>query len=140
MNMLRNAVGFLQVIRKTALSDSVIYQRGSLQIVDLKATPGSSDFAIASETGFHVVQSSRYFTLCQFQLLTGRQHQIRKHCALVGHALVGDPRYGEPKYNAMIAERYNNPRMFLHCVSIALLGQKFASPLSKEFTAILAPS
>ncbi len=94
---------------------------------------------IPCETGFHVVQSSRYFTLCEFQLLTGRQHQIRKHCTLAGHALVGDPRYGEPKYNKMIAERYHNPRMFLHCASVGLLGKKFASPLPKEFTAILAP-
>ena len=95
---------------------------------------------VACETGFHITQSSRYFTLCEFQLLTGRQHQIRKHCALAGHALVGDPRYGEPKYNAMIADRYKNPRMFLHCASVALLGQTFASPLPNEFAAILAPS
>lgn len=34
------------------------------------------------------------FTLMQFQLETGRTHQIRVHSAHIGHPVVGDPVYG----------------------------------------------
>lgn len=34
------------------------------------------------------------YTLMRFQLKTGRTHQIRVHCAWLGHPIVGDPIYG----------------------------------------------
>ena len=45
-------------------------------------------------TDFCVI--SRYFgyTLCSFDLKTGRTHQIRVHAKHLGHPIVGDPVYG----------------------------------------------
>lgn len=37
------------------------------------------------------------YTLIQFQLETGRTHQIRVHSAQMGHPIVGDPDYGSSK-------------------------------------------
>lgn len=37
------------------------------------------------------------YTLVQFQLDTGRTHQIRVHSAQMGHSIVGDPDYGSGK-------------------------------------------
>ncbi|MGB3297912.1 MAG: RluA family pseudouridine synthase [Phormidesmis sp.] len=37
------------------------------------------------------------YTLIQFQLDTGRTHQIRVHSAYMGHPIVGDPDYGSGK-------------------------------------------
>jgi 23S rRNA pseudouridine1911/1915/1917 synthase len=34
------------------------------------------------------------FTLLEASLRTGRTHQIRVHCAYIGHPVVGDPTYG----------------------------------------------
>jgi tRNA pseudouridine65 synthase len=75
---------------------------------------------VACETRFRSLRNSKYFTWLEFKLLTGRQHQIRKHCALAGRALIGDPRYGNPKYNQKISELYGFHRMALHCTSLTL--------------------
>ena len=37
------------------------------------------------------------FTLCRFQLQTGRTHQIRVHAKHMGHPVAGDPVYGFKK-------------------------------------------
>lgn len=37
----------------------------------------------------------RGFSLIQFRLLTGRTHQIRRHCALHSHPILGDDKYGD---------------------------------------------
>jgi 23S rRNA pseudouridine1911/1915/1917 synthase len=41
-----------------------------------------------------VVERRPATTMLEVQLLTGRAHQIRIHCAVVGHPLVGEPLYG----------------------------------------------
>lgn len=58
--------------------------------------------------------STDYLALVDAQIITGRQHQIRKHSALAGHPIVGDPRYNDQKYNAKMAQIYKTERMFLH--------------------------
>lgn len=86
------------------------------------------------ETHFRKLKESAYFSWLQFEILTGRQHQIRKHCVLSGHALIGDPRYGNPKYNAKIAKIYGFERMALHCSEMQLSsGVKLQSASPPEF-------
>ncbi|MCC6137591.1 MAG: RNA pseudouridine synthase, partial [Bdellovibrionaceae bacterium] len=95
---------------------------------------------VACETRYKTVTANTYFTHCEFQLITGRQHQIRKHTALVKHALVGDPRYNDPKYNKKIAEIYKHTRMLLHCSSVDILEHSFKCDLPKEFADLLPPT
>ncbi len=47
-------------------------------------------------------------TLLELRLHSGRQHQIRRQLADLGHPLYGDRRYGGPCPDAL-------PRLFLHC-------------------------
>ncbi|MBX2935063.1 MAG: RluA family pseudouridine synthase [Ferruginibacter sp.] len=50
-----------------------------------------------SVTGYEVIQEHKYFSLLQFQLHTGRTHQIRVHCKNMGHPLACDEIYGDGK-------------------------------------------
>ncbi len=45
-------------------------------------------------TQWQVQERLGNYTLVQFHLETGRTHQIRVHCAWLGHAIVGDALYG----------------------------------------------
>ncbi len=49
-----------------------------------------TDFEVAARFGSE-------FTLCKFDLQTGRTHQIRVHAKHLGHPVVGDPVYGYKK-------------------------------------------
>jgi 23S rRNA pseudouridine955/2504/2580 synthase/23S rRNA pseudouridine1911/1915/1917 synthase len=48
-----------------------------------------------SLTRLRVVERFRMATLVECELVTGRQHQIRVHCAAIGHPLLVDPDYGQ---------------------------------------------
>ncbi|MGE3975919.1 MAG: RluA family pseudouridine synthase [Bdellovibrionales bacterium] len=88
---------------------------------------------VACETRYEVLKSNQYFSFCEFQLMTGRQHQIRKHCALHNHAIVGDARYGDKKYNEKMAQFYKTNRMHLHSSRLEILDYKIESPLPVDF-------
>jgi 23S rRNA pseudouridine1911/1915/1917 synthase len=45
-------------------------------------------------TRFEVKKRFEFLTLLALRLATGRTHQIRVHCAHIGHPLFGDPTYG----------------------------------------------
>lgn len=45
-------------------------------------------------THMRVVKRFSHYTLCEFELKTGRTHQIRVHAKHIGHPVVGDDVYG----------------------------------------------
>lgn len=97
---------------------------------------------VQAKTLYKVLKSNKFFSLVEFQLMTGRQHQIRKHAALAKHAIVGDTRYGDQKYNDRMAEIYGTDRMFLHAFRLRLAvnggrPQTFETPVPPEFTRML---
>lgn len=51
----------------------------------------------AAVTHWQLLERLGNYSLVQFQLETGRTHQIRVHSAYEGHPLVGDPDYGSGK-------------------------------------------
>jgi len=105
-----------------------------------KNPAGLTAARVACETHFHVLQKSKFFSYCDFNLITGRQHQIRKHAALSNHSLVGDPRYCDKKYNKKIYGLYKTKRLFLHCTKIEILGMVFESQAPNEFGKLLLDS
>ena len=46
-------------------------------------------------TDYKVLQRFTNATLVEFSLLTGRTHQIRVHCKMLGHSIIGDDVYGK---------------------------------------------
>lgn len=68
------------------------------------------------------------FTLCRFDLQTGRTHQIRVHAKHLGHPVVGDPVYGFKK------QKFNLDGQLLHAAKLEL-----THPVSKERMTFCAP-
>lgn len=79
---------------------------------------GKSSDRIKAETQVQIVRCSNYFSEIKAQILTGRQHQIRKHAAIAKHPVVGDPRYNDRVYNDKIFSIYNFERMLLHAETL----------------------
>lgn len=69
------------------------------------------------------------FTVMQFQLETGRTHQIRVHSAQMGHPVVGDPLYGSGRSVGV-----NLPGQALHAWKLTL-----QHPVSGEWIEAIAP-
>ena len=71
-----------------------------------------------AQTKVQVLRTNKFFTEVYIELVTGRQHQIRKHAAIAKHAVVGDPRYSDKKYNDNVAKIYGVKRMHLYAEKI----------------------
>lgn len=83
----------------------------------LRAVGEQGDEAI---TNWKALKSFDNKTLLEIKTVTGRTHQIRVHCAHIGHALVGDEMYG-----AKVTEYMK--RAALHCYKV-----KIIHPITKE--------
>ncbi|MEZ0391885.1 MAG: RluA family pseudouridine synthase [Pseudobdellovibrionaceae bacterium] len=131
----RKVQKFYQGIVAGSLPEKGVWNHSlSDQAEGWKNPAGLAQNRIPCETHFQVLKFSNYFSWLEFEILTGRQHQIRKHCALAGRALIGDPRYGNPKYNQKIAELYSFNRMALHCWKIILEDNtSLEAPVPPEF-------
>jgi 23S rRNA pseudouridine1911/1915/1917 synthase len=89
-------------------------------------------------TRYRAVETFTRVTLLALRLESGRTHQIRVHCASIGHPVVGDPTYG----------RRPNPwglrRQALHAARLAFdhpsgVGPLvFTSPLPADIAGALA--
>lgn len=55
-------------------------------------------------TEWRILDSNQDYSCIELHLLTGRTHQARAHCAILGHPILGDVRYGS---------RYGNTRLQL---------------------------
>jgi len=80
---------------------------------------------VSAKTQYKNILSNQYFSQVDIVLATGRQHQIRKHAALAGHAIIGDDRYGNRQYNRMIQQRYGT-------VQLCLCAKKLTIELQSE--------
>ena len=98
----------------------------------------SPDKGKLAVTDFEVLKRYRQnYTLCRFDLHTGRTHQIRVHARHMGHPVVGDRTYGIKK------QKFNLSGQLLHAWRLELVhpttGEKmqFEAPLPEYFTGVL---
>jgi len=85
----------------------------------------------------HVVERLPGYTLLSVDLRTGRTHQIRVHCAYIGHPVAGDTRYAPRQ-----APPRGLARQFLHAALLEITlptGERrvFVSPLPDDLAAVL---
>ncbi len=103
---------------------------------DRKKMAVSNDGKLAI-TRFEVVERFNGYTLCRFDLHTGRTHQIRVHSKYIGHPIVGDLVYGYAKQkfktNGQLLHAYKLE--FVHPVSGKNLS--FECPIPDYFEKIL---
>jgi 23S rRNA pseudouridine1911/1915/1917 synthase len=92
-----------------------------------------------ARTHWQLLERLGDYSLLRFKLDTGRTHQIRVHCAHIGHPLVGDATYGRCRKLPM-----ELPGQALHAVQLGLdhplSGERlvFEAPLPEVFERLLA--
>lgn len=63
------------------------------------------------------IANSRYttsrYSLLECQPLTGRYHQIRKHCAHMSHHIIGDTMHGKGEHNQIFRDHFDLERLLL---------------------------
>ena len=79
-------------------------------------------------THYTVLERLEKYTYMQFQLETGRTHQIRVHMAHIGHPVVGDKVYG-PKKDAF---KLNGQLLHAQCLG-------FIHPIGDEYMEFQVP-
>ena len=92
-----------------------------------------------ARTLYSVVERFEGATLLACTLITGRTHQIRVHCAHIGHAVIGDPTYSGRQWRNLVNEKArtacrNFPRQALHSRNLA-----FTHPVTGETISAEAP-
>ena len=80
---------------------------------------------------WRLLQKKGGVSLLQFDIETGRMHQVRIHAAELGCPIVGDPLYGSREKDARLRRR--PVRTLLHAVRLAFLHPKTGRPV--EFVA-----
>lgn len=91
-------------------------------------------------THYTVLERFKNFTHVALDLETGRQHQIRVHCAAIGHPLCVDAVYGarpalllssvKSKYKGPEDERPLMPRLSLHAESLTFVHPRSSQALT----------
>lgn len=73
-------------------------------------------------THYKVVERLASSSLIECRLETGRTHQVRVHCASIGHALLGDQLYGKtPKPLKPVLSELGFARQALHAAQLGFL-------------------
>jgi len=129
-----------------------------LPIMEHPAKPGTmviNKKGKASLTDFEVKEELGLFSLVQFQIHTGRTHQIRVHMQALGHPIVCDELYGDARpilissfkrhFKLSKAEEQERPilaRMGLHSQLLHFKDEKgeyhtLDAPLPKDMKALL---
>jgi len=83
-------------------------------------------------TRWNVLGRHNGLAMVEFDIETGRTHQIRVHAAHLGHPVVGDPLYGDTAKDRCMA--HPPRRMMLHAVALS-----FTHPATGEQVEFSAP-
>ena len=84
--------------------------------------PAESARGKRAVTHYALLRSLAHCALIECRLETGRTHQVRVHCASIGHPLLGDPVYGrDPKPLRPLLDRLGFNRQALHAAELGFI-------------------
>lgn len=132
-------VGLVQgVVAKEEGVLNFVIERSKTHRSRMAAKPAGSEGRPA-ETRFTVLQRFDHHTLLEFELITGRTHQIRAHCQAFSHPLVGETIY----HTEHQVDRSGLGRVFLQCTDLGFTDlqnepRNYHLELEPELTAYLA--
>ena len=86
-------------------------------------------------THYEVIEEFPNHSYVKFRIETGRTHQIRVHCAYLGHPILGDDVYGKPYQSCKGQCLHARKIGFVHPISGEYL--EFTSELPEYFTKLL---
>ena len=90
--------------------------------------PDDSSRGKNAVTHYRTLRVLTQAAVIECRLETGRTHQVRVHCASIGHPLVGDPVYGRaPKQLRELLDQLDFRRQALHAAELA-----FSHPVTGE--------
>lgn len=90
--------------------------------------PNNSSRGKTAITHYKTLERLDDAAVIECRLETGRTHQVRVHCASIGHPLLGDPAYGRtPKSLRPLLERLGFARQALHAAELG-----FQHPVTGE--------
>lgn len=138
-----------QMINESGSIDAAIMEhpgKTTKMITHVKGKPSLTDY--------QVLEHFRLYTWVQFQIHTGRTHQIRVHMQHIGHSIVCDDIYGDPKpillssikrnFKLAKAAEEEKPilsRLALHSfkLNFSMNGEKYEleAPVPKDLKALL---
>lgn len=84
------------------------------------------------------------YSLLALKPLTGRKHQLRRHCAHLLHPIVGDTTHGDGKHNQLFRTQLNCHRLLLHAACLSVWHPylqrwlRIEAPLPADFAFTLA--
>ena len=75
---------------------------------------------VEAQTDYQVISSNQHLAKIECTIMTGRQHQIRKHCAINRHEILGDTRYGDRRYQQKMTQRFGELSLCLQAKSLRI--------------------
>jgi len=111
-----------------------VYDRAKLSggLVARKARPGEQDLAMHATTHYSVIDRVAHKAAwVSLKPVTGRQHQLRAHMAMIGHPILGDNKYEGDK--ALPAENMD-ATLHLHARRLVI-----PHPVTRERIDVTAP-
>ena len=108
--------------------------RGNNSTIDQKQRELDKGYKKKAQTYYKVIENigSQYAWL-ELRPVTGRTHQLRIHCADLGHPIIGDRKYKTFEEKNSQDLPYTLKKLFLHAQSLS-----FVHPISKRVTKIEA--
>ncbi len=99
--------------------------RAEIGLLDHPVKTEKGDSRVSAQTQFTLLEAIGGFGYYEMAPLTGRNHQLRRHCKHLLQPLVGDTRYGKGDVNRFFRSKFSFQRLALHCCQL-----KFKHPMS----------
>jgi 23S rRNA pseudouridine1911/1915/1917 synthase len=134
--------GWPKDISKTLINYLGRHPKNRKYIADIGQEKGKEAILDYNVIRFLTNKKGDRISLIEFDLKTGRTHQIRVQASMIGHPVLGDNFYGN-KLSDKLSERYRAERQLLHSLklSITLPGNLkpsvFSAPVPKDFKKVM---